>query len=143
MLIKKFVRLNYLFVVLGCLGAISMWLVRGQVLPGASPALALTASPTPNTDTGLQALAQTLAKDQITTRFQHEFRYEPKYLSPDIQSAAGPARTRNGGSEPLSNSNVNGFNNNPGSLANGPFINNSSTNLNGNTLAPATVIIRD
>jgi len=27
--------------------------------------------------------------------------------------------------------------------ANGPFINNSSTNLNGNTLAPATVIIRD
>jgi hypothetical protein len=94
MLIKKFVRLNYLFVVLGCLGAISMWLVRGQVLPGASPALALTASPSPNTDTGLQALAQTLAKDQITTRLQHEFRYEPKYLSLDMQSAAGPSQDK-------------------------------------------------
>jgi hypothetical protein len=55
-----------------------------------------------------------------------------------------PARTRNGEDPtPFSNSNVNGFNNNPGSLANGPFINNPSTNLNGNTLAPATVIIRD
>lgn len=56
-----------------------------------------------------------------------------EYLRPDMQSAAGQARTRNGGSEPLSNSNVNGFNNNPGSLTNGPFINNSSTNLNGNS----------
>jgi hypothetical protein len=59
MLIKKFVRLKYLFAVLGCLGAISMWPVRGQVLPGASPALAPTGIPTPNTDAGLQALPQT------------------------------------------------------------------------------------
>jgi hypothetical protein len=59
MLIKKFVRLKYFLVVLGCLGAISMWPVRGQVLPGASPALAPTGIPTPNTDAGLQALPQT------------------------------------------------------------------------------------
>jgi hypothetical protein len=61
MLIKKFVRLKYLFMVLGCLGAISMWPVRGQALPGESPALAPTGIPTPNpnTDAGLQALPQT------------------------------------------------------------------------------------
>ena len=107
MLIKKFVRLKYLFVVLGCLGAISTWPVRGQVLPGASPALASIAIPTPNTDAGLQALPQTLTQDQIITLPQHEFRNELKYLRPDrrqeVQSAAwpgGPARTRNGGSEP-------------------------------------------
>ena len=134
MLIKKFVRLKYLFVVLGCVGAISTWPVRGQVLPSASPALAPTAISPPNTDTGLQALAQTLALDQITTLPQHEFRYELKYPRQDeCNQQRGPARTRNGGSEPLSNSNVNGFNNNPGSLPNGPFINNSSTNLNGNS----------
>jgi hypothetical protein len=97
MLIKKFVRLNYLFVVLGCLGAISMWLVCGQVLSGASPALAFTASPPPNTDTGLQALAQTLALDQITTLPQHEFRYELKYPRQDrpgnaISSGAQPGQ---------------------------------------------------
>ncbi len=57
MLIKKFVRLKYLFVVLGCLGAISMWPVRGQVLPAASPALAPTPTATPTP--GLQALPQT------------------------------------------------------------------------------------
>jgi hypothetical protein len=39
----------------------------------------------------------------------------------------------NGVTNSLSNSNINGFNNNPGSLTNGPFINNSSTNLNGNS----------
>ena len=49
MLIKKFVCLKYFLVVLGCLGAISMWPVRGQVLPAAS------ATPTP----GLQALPTT------------------------------------------------------------------------------------
>jgi hypothetical protein len=55
---------------------------------------------------------------------QHEFRYELKYLRQDMQQhgAGGPAKTRNGGSEPLSNSNINGFNNNPDSLTNGPFI---------------------
>ena len=65
MLIKKFVRLKFFLVVLGCLGAISMWPVRGQVLPAASttPASTPTATaaptPTPNTDAGLQALPQT------------------------------------------------------------------------------------
>ena len=94
MLIKKFVRLKYLFVVLGCVGAISTWPVRGQVLPGASPALASTAISAPNTDAGLQALAQTLALDQITTLPQHEFRYELKYLRHGhaISSGAQPGQ---------------------------------------------------
>jgi Flp pilus assembly secretin CpaC len=65
MLIKKFVRLKYFLVALGCLGATLTWPVRGQVLPAASPALAATPTataapaPTPNTDAGLQALPQT------------------------------------------------------------------------------------
>jgi type II secretory pathway component GspD/PulD (secretin) len=49
MLIKEFVPLKCLLVTLGCLGAILMSPVRGQVLPAASP------TPTP----GLQALPQT------------------------------------------------------------------------------------
>jgi type II secretory pathway component GspD/PulD (secretin) len=39
----------------------------------------------------------------------------------------------NGVTNSLSNSNINGFKNNPGSLTNGPFINSSSTNLNGHS----------
>jgi type II secretory pathway component GspD/PulD (secretin) len=59
MFIKKFVRLKCFLLVLGCLGAILTWPVRGQVLPVASPALAPTPTPAPNTDAGLQALPQT------------------------------------------------------------------------------------
>jgi hypothetical protein len=67
MLIKKF-RLMYFLVAFGCLGAMLMWPVRGQVLPAASPAIAPTptvtpaptaAATTPTPTPGLKALPQT------------------------------------------------------------------------------------
>jgi type II secretory pathway component GspD/PulD (secretin) len=66
-MLKKFVRLKCFLLALGCVGALLTWPVRGQVLPAVSPALApaptataaLTPTPAPNTDAGLQALPQT------------------------------------------------------------------------------------